>query len=161
MVVIQKQMERSYWANAVLGLLPDAAIAVIAALLSDSGVFGFFVVLIGLQFLYLLIWLKNTSWMWIHFWVTRGTLVRHFEQFLLQNRFPRPPQYVEDTKDYLNRIAENDEFPCALRLKAAVELGTIEVMRVAARYQRLLQLNIAYDEALKRYAAKFPPSEAD
>ncbi len=156
-MVIQKQLERSVWTNAALNFIPDIAIGVIAAQITDSGWVGFFVTLIGLQALYFLLWVKTSCWMWIHFWFTRKKLTEHLENYLFQNRYPRPQQFLNDTTDYFNQIAEAEQLPCALRIKAAVELGVMQGMKTAGRYQRLMQLNIAYDSALQLYARRFGP----
>jgi hypothetical protein len=58
-----------------------------------------FVVLIGLQCLYLALWVKVFVWGWLVFWISgRRKMSAQMENFLVQNRFPRPPKFVDDTR---------------------------------------------------------------
>jgi hypothetical protein len=159
MVVITKRLERSMWVNGLLALIPDAVIAWIAAWYTDSGVLGFIGVMLGLQCLYFLIWAKNSLWMWLMYWVSgRRKMSAFMEDYLVQNRFPAPPEYVSDIDDYLGRIANGEQYDCQTRVKAAVEIGTLAgCVSLARRIQFGLQLRLAFEDALVRYARRFPP----
>jgi hypothetical protein len=69
---------RRVWLTAVLGLVPDTLIAIVAAAVTDSGIVGFFVTLLGLQILYLLIWAKNSIWSWVVFSLGGGKRLSGF-----------------------------------------------------------------------------------
>jgi hypothetical protein len=58
MVVIQSKVNRNIATNAVLAFIPDILLAWIATAWTDNGWTGFFVVLIGLQCVYLILWMK-------------------------------------------------------------------------------------------------------
>jgi hypothetical protein len=157
MVVIGKQVERKIWMNGLLALIPDAIIAWIAAAYTDSGIFGFVLTLIGLQCVYFLIWAKNSLWMWLVYWVSgRQRLTAHLEDYLVKNRFPPPPEFVGGIDDYLEQVA-NGQYDCPTRVKAAIELGTLKGFGGAGRIQLGLQTHLAYEDALQRYARRFPP----
>src|ERR1700737_1692858 len=97
MVVIGKQVKRKRGMNGLLALIPNPIIAWIAAAYTGRGVFGFILTLIGLQCVYILIWAKNSLWMWLMYWVSgRRQMTDHMENYLVQNRFPPPPEYVTD-----------------------------------------------------------------
>jgi hypothetical protein len=61
--------ERAVWRNALLALIPDAMVAIVAAWVTSSGVVGFIITMIALQVLYFLIWAKNSGWLWVNFWI--------------------------------------------------------------------------------------------
>jgi hypothetical protein len=158
MVVIGKQVERKIWMNGLLALIPDAIIAWIAAAYTDSGIFGFVLTLIGLQCVYFLIWAKNSLWMWLVYWVSgRRQMTDHLEDYLVKNRFPPPPEYVSDINDYLTQVANGDKYDCQTRVKAAIELGTFNGLKLAGRMQQGLQFYFTFESALQRYARRFPP----
>ena len=46
---------------------------------------------------------------------------------------------------------------CSTRVKAAIEVGTLNAFAGAGRIQRGLQLHLAFEDALQRYAKRFPP----
>jgi hypothetical protein len=153
MVVIGKQV-----LSGLLGLIPDAIIAWIAAEYTDSGIFGFILTLIGLWCVYLLIWAKNSLWMWLMYWVSvRRQMTDLLEDHLIKDRFPPPPEYVSDIDEYLTQVANSDKYDCQTRVKAAIDLGTFNGLSVAMRGQLGFQLQWAFQAALQRYARRFPP----
>ncbi len=155
MVVIQSKVQRSYITNALLGLTPDLLVAWAISYFTSSGWVGFFFALVGLQCLYLAIWTKNSLWSWFFFWISgRRKMATVIEDFLVENRFPAPPQYLNDADDYLNQVVNNEQFDCKLRIKAALELGTINGFRTGGRMQLGLQLFFAFEDALTRYARR-------
>jgi hypothetical protein len=159
MVVIGKKVGRSRWMGGLLGLIPEAVIAWIVAAYTETGVLGFVGVVLGLLCVYLLIWIKNSLWSWLVYWVAaRRQMTAHIEDYLAQNRFPAPPEYVNDIDDYLNQIATSEQYDCPTRVKAAIEMGTLNGLVVGGRMQYSLQFRFAFENALQRYARRFPPS---
>jgi len=73
-------------------------------------------------------------------------------------RFPPPAEYVTDIEDYLGQVANGQQHDCATRVKAASDLGVFGGLRLAQRIQLALQLKLAYEDALVRYAKRFPPA---
>jgi hypothetical protein len=158
MVVVGKKVERRRLVDGLLGLIPEAIIAWIVAAYTQAGALGFVAVFFGLLGLYLLIWIKNSLWMWLMYWVAgRRQLTASLEGYLVTNRFPPPPEYVHDIDDYLGRVANGEQYDCPTRVKAAIEIGTFAGLALAGRIQSSLKVKIAYESALERYAKRFPP----
>jgi undecaprenyl pyrophosphate phosphatase UppP len=63
----ESKNKRNFWLNSILGMIPDVLIATLVAVYNDEGIAAFFFVLIGMQVVYLLIWIKNTIWDWVFF----------------------------------------------------------------------------------------------
>jgi hypothetical protein len=162
MVVIRQKMERKMLVNGLLALIPEAIIAWIVAIYTASGVVGFILTMLGLLGVYFLIWVKNSLWMWLMYWVSaRRKMSEHLGDYLVQNRFPAPPQYVGGIDDYFDQVANSEQCDCPTRVKAAIELGTFVGLKLAGRMQLGLQLHLAYEDALERYARRFPPPDDD
>jgi hypothetical protein len=160
MVQIQSKQERSFIANSLRNLIPDILIAWAGAYLSDSGILGFFGIIIGLQCVYFLIWLKTFLWSWLLFWTTgRKKLATLFEDFLYKNRFPQPPEYVGGIDDFFSQVANDSKMHPTVRVKAAIELGTMAGIKTAGRYSLGMQLHLAYEDALEEYSRRFPPRD--
>ena len=158
MVQIQSKQERGLIADSLRNFVPDILVSWAGAYLFNLGFPGFFGILICLQCLYLGIWIKNLIWMWLLFWLSgRKKLASHLEDFLYKNRFPQPPEFVGDIDDYLSQVANNQMVQCALRVKAAIELGTMVGIKTAGRYSLLMQLHYAFEDALEEYSRRFPP----
>jgi hypothetical protein len=141
---------------AVIGLIPDLLIAWAIAAYTDSGPIGFLFALAAIVLIYIVIWLKNTAWGWMLYWLSgRRQLINRIEDFLITNHFPRPPEFIGGAKDYLRQIAENEESDGRQRAQAAFELGTIQGFRSAEKVQHLLRLLMAFEEASSDTAAAF------
>ena len=160
MVQIQSKQERSFIANSLRNLIPDILVAWAGAYLFNLGGPGFLGILIGLQCLYLVLWLKTFIWMWLLFWLSgRKKLASHLEDFLYKNRFPQPPEFVGGIDDYLAQVADDQKVQCAVRVKAAIELGTMAGIKTAGRYSMGMQLHLAFEDALEQYSRRFPPGD--
>jgi hypothetical protein len=94
--------------------------------------------------------LKTFLWSWLLFWTTgRKKMATLFEDFLYKNRFPQPPEYVGGIGDYFSQVANDSKMHPALRVKAAIELGTMAGIKTAGRYSMGMQLHLAYEDALE------------
>ena len=151
------RQKRNLISGAILGLVPDVIIAIIAAAWTDSGLMGFLVTLIGLQIVYLLIWVKNTIWGCLFFWLAgRKRMAEHLLDYLRANFFPEPDEYQDDVQTYFQGVMDNEHAPTDLRMKAAVEIGTFNTFRLLGKVSLLLQTFLAYEDALQRYKRMFP-----
>jgi hypothetical protein len=160
MVQIQSKQKRGMIASGLLGLIPDILVSSAVSYFFDFGVPGVFGIIIGLQFVYFAIWLKNMAWGWLVFWVSgRRKMASHLEDYLYKNRFPQPPEFVGGIDDYFSQVANDQTVNCALRVKAAVELGTLAGIKTAGRILFGLQLHLAYEDALEAYSRRFPPRD--
>jgi hypothetical protein len=160
MVQIKKKQERGFWLAATINSIPDVLIAVASAAYFNMGVGGFFAVYFGLQLLYFVIWLKRTAWAWLLYAIwSKRKMVDGLEDALYQKRFPRPPEYVTDIDEYLSQVADDNRVPAPLRVKAALELGTLAGVRMSGNSLYAMQLGMAFEQALELYARRFPPRE--
>ena len=152
----ESKLKRTFWLNATLGLMPDALIAVVLASMTDSGVVGFFVALVGLQALYFLIWVKNSIWAWALFKLNgRRTLVAHIADYLRKNQYPEPGDYEKSADDYLSKVMSDETQPIEVRLKAAASLAELNFLPSQGQAQQYMQLTMAYEEALENHKRSF------
>jgi len=162
MVQIQSKQERGVLANGLRNFIPDILLAWAGAYLFDIGFLGFIGILIALQCIYFVIWLKTFLWGWFLFWFSgRKKMANHLEDYVYKNRFPQPPEFVGDIDDYFSEVANDQRVQCALRVKAAIELGTMAGIKTAGRISMGMQLHFAYEDALEEYSRRFPPRDHD
>jgi hypothetical protein len=145
----------------LVGIVPDVLIAVVAAYVTQSGVKGFFVVLVGLQALYLLVWARKSIWSWLLFWMRgRRLMADAMVDTLRTNRFPEPDEYHENVDDYFEEVMSNDRLPDKVRLNAATLLGERNGERLA-KMQLFIQMDRAFTDAIQRFKRSFPPGASD
>lgn len=158
MTVIKSKVERSYWKNAALSAVPDVLIAWAAMRLMDGGAEVFFGTLVALQAVYLALWIKRSVWSWLLFWLTnRSMMSGHIEEVLAQQGFPRPPDFISGPDEFYSAIVDDESVETSIRLSAAKELGTLAGISVAGQHQLAIQLRMATEDAIQRYA-KRPPA---
>jgi len=151
------KQKRNIVSAVLLGMVPDVVIAVVAAAWTDSGVFGFFVTLIGLQIVYLSIWAKNAIWAWLVFLFRgRRQMSGYLFDYLRTNAFPEPGDYHDDVESYFQGVMDNERAPAELRIKAAVEINSLNLFRMLNKMGLLFQTLMAYEDALQRYKRSFP-----
>jgi hypothetical protein len=132
MVQIQSKQERGFIANSLRNLIPDILVACAGASYFNAGMLGFFGIILGLQCLYFLIWLKTFIWRWLLFWISgRKKMARIIEATLYKDRYPQPPEYVSGIEDYLLQVSNDNKIHPTLRVKAATDLGTMAGIKVA------------------------------
>jgi hypothetical protein len=126
------QIKRNFFLGSIISLVPDVVIAWVAASMTESGVMGFVVVLIGLQIIYFLVWARKAIWAWLMFWLFRGRKKRadYLFDFLRSNGFPEPKEYQDDVDDYIGDVMKSEKVPVDVRLKAAVEAGALVTFKV-------------------------------
>jgi predicted RNA-binding protein with RPS1 domain len=153
------KIKRNIFLGSIIGLVPDALIAWVAASMTESGVIGFFAVLVGLQIVYLLVWSRKAIWAWLMFWLFRGRkkMADHLFEYLRSNGFPEPGEYQDDVDDYLGSVMGNEKVSVDVRLKAAGEMGALNGFRLSGQGTRTLQTVLAFEDAIQRYKRTFPP----
>jgi hypothetical protein len=163
MAVIESKVKRSYWKNAALSFVPDLLIAWAVMKYNDGGAEAFFFTLIALQAVYFALWVKRCIWSWLVFWLTnRAFMSNHVEEFLVREQFPKPPDFMSGPDDYFSEIAQDKAEDCEIRIKAAKELGTFGGITAAGQHQLAIQLRMATEDAIQRYAKRpAVPSRAD
>jgi hypothetical protein len=142
----------------LLNSIPDVLIAGVAAIITGTGWIGFFIVLIGLQCVYFLIWLKKTLWSWVVFRLyERHKRAERLEDYLVRERFPPPPEYVNGMNWYLSDIRDSKANDFDLRLKA----DNLMNLREPVGLQEGLQAHYVLEDAFQRYARRFPRPQVD
>jgi hypothetical protein len=128
---------------------------------NDSGAEAFIFTLIGLQVIYFALWVKRSVWSWLMFWLTnRSFMSNHVEEFLVREQFPRPPDYMPGPDEYFASIADDGTEDCSIRIKAAREVGAFMGITIAQQHQLAIQMRIATEDAIQRYAKRPPPVRA-
>ena len=156
-MLIQSQIKRAFWRNIALGTLPDLLIAAAAAYYFDSGLLGFVAVYLGLQAIYLAIWIKNALWGWGLFTLfgkkeTTGNILAT----LREKRFPEPDNYIIDVEDYFLRVARMKDVSDEVRIEAVNMAGLVEYAKATGQMGRALQFAVTLEGAVKAYKASFP-----
>jgi hypothetical protein len=148
----ESKIKRLYWINSFLGLIPDVIIAVIVTRILGGYAGTLILVLMGLQFLYFLVWLRKTIWGWITFSVFgRKHLATALADYLTTNGYPEPENYERSAEEYFNRIAADELTPVALRLKAVGQAAALQVPSSIGQYQYALRAAMAYEDAILAY----------
>lgn len=154
---IENRQKRQVIANALLGTIPDIAIAALLAWLFNGGLLGFAAAFIGLQILWLLIWIRNTAWAWIVFnWRGRKALAEVIQGLLSRAQFPRPGERYGAAEDYFNQIIADDQMSVDARLVAAIINSWQQYAFQSGRYQEAFRLNLSTEDALLAYKASLP-----
>ena len=137
-------------------MIPDALIATLFAVYCKQGVAPFFFVLIGLQIVYSLIWLKNTVWAWIFYkYRGRNQISDVVFDYLKNNKYPEPDTYLKSPDEYFSSVTQNNSLSVELRLKAALELGFLNYPIATYRIQDSIRLSMAIEDAIERYKKTF------
>jgi hypothetical protein len=109
-----------------------------------------------LQCLYFLIWVKNTVWAWVAFKVyNREYLKNLITDYLKSNGYPEPGHFERSAEGYLTTVAEDDNQPIEVRLKAAASLAELNFMSMQGQFQNLARLSMAYEDALENHKRSF------
>lgn len=145
--------------RAAARLVPDVFIGIAVSYFTSSGLVGVFATVVGLQILYVAIWIKNTAWGWVIFRISsdREELGLAMLDFLNTNRFPEPDEYFRDVRTYFQSVINNPELPAEQRVRAAVELTAAQSM---AKFGGGLRLQKAWNEAIEKYRFNFVSSNA-
>jgi hypothetical protein len=90
----------------------------------------------------------------------RRKITDYLEDYLVQNHFPAPTQFV-GVDEYLDQVANSEQNDCSTRVKAAMDLASLR-NAYDVEIQFGIQLYLASEDALKRYARRFPlPARQD
>ena len=135
--------------------VPSIIIAAVIAWFMEGGALGFGIAVIGLTGLGIAYWIIGSIVGWIA-WVLVGrqTAEQHFLDYLIENNYPRPRTYEGSPAEYFMYVMDNVDVDQELRLKAAVEVGTIAAYSGALDYQRLAKVCAAAESALIAYARR-------
>ncbi len=140
-------------AMAALGFVPDLIVALIILAFVAHKTFATFVeIFIGLQAVYLLVWVKNSIWGWLTFrWFTRKTICQAVLQLLCTKSFPLPGPGPATAGEYFARIANDPAQPLDVRFSAVAESSALNSAAAQGHVQEAMKMALAYDEALALY----------
>jgi hypothetical protein len=152
----ESKIKREYWINSPSGLIPDLVIAAIFTVMLGGYVGTFMLVIVGLQVLYFLVWLRKTIWSWIVFGVWgRRHLATLLTDYLTENEYPEPEIYERSAEDYFTRIATHDALMVPLRLKATGQAAALRIPSTIGEYQYAFRVAMAYEDALMAHKRTF------
>jgi hypothetical protein len=155
-MLIQSQLKRAYWRNALLSFLPDLLVAGIATSIFDQEWWFFGLVYVGLQAAYLLIWLKNSIWSWsLFFLFVRKEMARGILAHLREQKFPEPKDIIIDTDEYFQEVAENKDILAETRVSAATLAGFMQYPYAMRKVQIAFRMHMALEDAIHAYKAGF------
>lgn len=156
-MVIETQLKRRFWFNAVSGVVPDALIAAVATWLLDGGVFFFVAVVVGLQVVAVLIAVKNGVWAWVVFLlVGRRNSAEAIEAALASKGYPEPEELLLSPDDYFSGIAEDETQPVETRIAAAVDAAAVGLPAQMGQPFASIRVVMALETALQMYKRRFP-----
>jgi hypothetical protein len=156
-VQFESKQRRVFWMNAALGLVPDTVISLLLSYALSGGVVGFFAVLVGIQMLYFVIWLKKSIWTWTIFKLNgRKHLISNLIDYLRTNKFPEPEDYEKSAEGYFSSVLSNEDQSIDVRLKASASLAELNFLTKSGQVQHFIRLTMAYEEALESYKKSFP-----
>ncbi len=159
-MIVGRKLRREYWVSVALNGIPDLAIAGTAPLIFDGGFLMFIGVLFGLRALYFAIWLKNSAWIWIRYYLRDKKLVtRRLIDFLIENKFPKPDEYVFSAEEYLAEVAADETIDVKTRILAGRELGALGYLTSTMRAQEYMRISYPFEAAIEEYHRKI--SEVD
>lgn len=132
-----------------------------AAVFFDGGVLLFVGIVVGLQVFWAVRWILGRIVDALVFAFTgRRQMARFLVDYLRENGYPEPQEYEDSAEGYLARVVDDTKLPMKIRLKAAVELGTLATWRNLWQRGTANRIEIAYEDALVEYKRSFSPGKA-
>jgi hypothetical protein len=151
----ESKQARTFWLNFIMGFVPEILVSLALTLAFKGDVTVFVFTLIGLQCLYLLLWIKNSLWMWaVYYLYARKSLVKHLADYLQINHYPEPSDYEKSALGYFETVMSDENQSIDVRLKASGSLAELNLMSSQST-QRCAQLSMAYEEALENHKRTF------
>lgn len=151
-MIFGSQLRRQTLWNFGLMWTPDLIIAAAVSYFMDAGLLGFGTVVLALFVLGLVYWFLRSIVMWLAYLAFgKRTVQRHIYDYLVANKFPAPSEYESSAADYFASGAQNEQLDPAVRVKAAVEVGTIAAYSGAFERQQLSKIALAAEAAIEEY----------
>ncbi len=150
------RIERRASLKKVLVFFPDFFLAFIIAIMSHKFVGTFIAMFLLLLLLNFLFWAKNTLWGWFLFvWLRRDDEQVRMMNFLTENKFPEPQEYVASVETYFINIANDESLTTTLRLAAAAEVGSLNYAKENGTSREYTQLCTMMEDTLTLYKNQF------
>ena len=155
-MVIESRRKRNIVINIFLGFVPDLLLCYIASIFVDEGAWFFIFIYLGLQAVKFLVWFMRSLWGWLIYVIYgRKSLVRIATDYLAEDGYPDPGDYIDSGEHYLREVAEDNEVDIVVRLQAAASAGNFEAYRQTGQIQFLLKQRWALEDALIQHRRKF------
>jgi hypothetical protein len=152
----ESKNKRNFWINSIFGMTPDVLVAAAITAYNSEGFVTFLLVFLGLQIVYLLIWIKNTVWAWVFYkYKGRKQVSDFFFDYLKKNKYPEPDDYLKSPNEYFSSVAQNNSLPLELRLKAATDIGSLFYPIANGQMQNSIRLSMAIEDAIENYKKTF------
>jgi hypothetical protein len=155
-MVFESKLKRTWWVNLFLAFIPDLLIAIVLAAIFEGGLIGFIGAFIGLQFLYLLIWIKTSVWTWLFFSLRgRKKMAAFLRDYLYEHQYPPPRANHSSVEEYFDNVVRDANQPEVLRLRAAGDLAAFKYPATQGELQQFARLSMAYEDAFEQHRRYF------
>jgi hypothetical protein len=105
-----------------------------------------------LQAVAIALWFKNSIWRWLVFYYWgRKEISDNFFNFLKNNNFPEPDEYVPSVDDYLAQTASNKNLDPEVRIAASSALGELAGTSNSGSFQNKIRILLAFEDGLLNY----------
>lgn len=154
MIKVWALYQQKNWIKWLPYLLTAALIAGSMTTHVKMGWFGFYNAFFGLILLVLGLWVLKTGFDWLLFTLfEKKQLALQLFQFLHENQFPKGEKEItaETFENYLLAVANNEQMPVELRLKAVHLLGVMNAYRKSWLYQEAVQLKLAFEQGYQSF----------
>lgn len=162
MLFIDRQRRRKALVNIAAGFLIDLAIAaaVLLAIGSDDFLKHLFYIVLGINGIYLLVWLRMQILPWLGYLVSgRKALTAAYLDLFRENGFPKPKPTDRDGSDYLNAVVDDPDSSVDTRVFAGHVLGEMNTFLSMGIVSEYVKINIAIERALRAYRERFADGE--
>ena len=151
-MIFRSQLRRQEMMNWLLMFVPDIIVAAVISWFMDSGILGFGIAFVALFALGIVYWIIRSIAMWAA-WslVGRRFAEQHYLDYLVENGYPPPRPYETSPQEYFVYVMDNADLAPELRIKAAIEVGTLAAYSGALDWQRLAKVNAAAESAIAAY----------
>jgi hypothetical protein len=152
-MILESKIFRRIVSMMVIGAIPELIISYIAARYINEGMIWMLFIYLGIQGLYLAVWIVRSAIGWLFYWlVERKKGIKHLCDFLIEAKFPVPENdpYL-DGKGYLMSVVGNEKNDTETRIRAAYELGSLQVWSNMGMTQQAMMLLLSFEGAIKEY----------
>ena len=127
----------------------DAVVAGFASWVIGGGTKEALLIFCAIYGFLILNWIRKSAFAWLAFLVgQRQTASKQVIDYLVENKFPSPPEFVSSAEDYFEKVSDDQEVEVGVRLKAAAQLGEMRFARIGGNFQGFIRLSMILEDAL-------------
>ena len=124
-MILESKIFRRMASMMVIGAIPEVLFSYIAARYMNEGMIWMVFIYLGIQSLYLAVWIVRSIVAWLYFFaIGRKKNSKHLCDFLIEAKFPPPTDPDYSAKGYLRDIVGNKKLDVDMRIRSAYELGS-------------------------------------